>query len=72
MRRPETRGFQKPIDPGKRRQVGLAVISYGEVDGRAFAACSCGQPFTHPREKVRENAIDKHIAKRHNGRGIRL
>lgn len=69
MSRPETQGFQKPIDTGKRREVGLAVISY-PVDGAAV--CSCGQPFIQRREKVRENAIDKHIAKKHNGRGIRL
>lgn len=72
MTRPATSGFQKPIDPGTRRKVGLAVISYGEVEGRQFAECSCGQPFVQAREKVREDAIDRHLSKKHNGRGIRV
>lgn len=65
-------GFQKPIDSGKRVEVGIAVISYGEAEGRKFASCSCGQPFTQPREKVREDAIDRHVSKRHGGMGIRI
>ena len=46
-------------------------VSY-EVNGRQFAQCSCGAPFTQPREKVREDAIDRHLLRKHGGRGIRL
>lgn len=65
-------GFQKPIDDGKRKNVRLARITYGESDGLVFAQCSCGKPFVQRRDKVREDAIDRHLAKKHNGRGIRL
>lgn len=72
MTRPATKGFQKPIDSGKRKQVGLAVITYGKAGDRTFAQCSCGAPFTQPRENPRENAIDRHLKRKHGGRGIRL
>jgi len=65
--RPETTGFQKPLHGGT-REVGLAVISY---EGSA-AQCSCGAVVAHKREKVRENWIDRHLEKKHGGRGIRL
>lgn len=65
----DLRGFQKPLKPHEwRTDIGLAIINY---DGRA-AMCSCGWRFYHAREKVRENAIDRHLNKRHNGRGIRV
>jgi hypothetical protein len=70
MTRQRTRGFQKPVDDGKRRKVGMAVVSRDRVTG--IMRCSCGQPFMHQREKPRENAIDKHIERKHQGRGIRL
>lgn len=63
-------GFQKPVDSGKRREVGMAVVSRDRVTG--IMRCSCGQPFMHERDKPRENAIDKHIARKHSGMGIRL
>lgn len=63
-------GFRKPIDDGKRIPVGLAVINYDPETG--FALCSCGKPFIQRREKVREDAIDRHLNSKHNGRGIRL
>lgn len=66
--RPETQGFQKPLDDGKRTEVRMAVVRYGE----GYAACSCGAPFVHHRKKVIEDMIDKHLAKKHGGRGIRL
>lgn len=73
MSRPAVHGFQKPTDPGQRKKVGLARISYGLTEtGREFAECSCGQPFAQQRAKVREDAIDKHLLKKHKGRGIRL
>lgn len=62
-------GFQKPLDDGKRKKVGLAIINYGD---KGYAICSCGQAFTQRREKVREDAIDRHLAKKHGGRGMRL
>lgn len=57
----------KLSQPGAKK-VGLARISY---DGM-FVACSCGWTYGHIREKPRENAIDRHLDKKHNGRGIRL
>lgn len=53
--------------PAKR--VGLAVISYY---GGSVAGCSCGANFGHARAKVLEDKIDRHINKKHNGRGIRV
>lgn len=69
MSRPATHGFQKPLDSGKRKEVGLAVISYIEAGG---AMCSCGWGHFHSREKVREDAIDRHINRKHQGRAIRV
>lgn len=66
--RPDTQGFQKPLKPAKTREVGLARISYR--DGAAY--CSCLWAARHPREKVLEDMIDKHLARKHGGRGIRL
>lgn len=61
-------GFQKPLrQPVK--QVGLAIISY-EADN--VAQCSCGTALYHQRAKVCEDKIDRHIAKAHNGRGVRM
>lgn len=68
MDRPSPSDRLAPIDTGKRVQVRLARISYGDN----YAVCSCGKPFTQHREKVREDAIDRHINKKHAGRGIRL
>lgn len=70
MTRPPIQGFQKPVDSGKRREVSMAVVSRDRVTG--ILRCSCGQPFMHEREKPRENAVDKHIARKHSGMGIRL
>jgi len=62
-------GFQKPRRSSQFKQVGLARIRYHD-DGHV--ECSCGWAVGHNREKVREDAIDRHLAKRHGGRGIRL
>lgn len=69
MSRPETTGFRKPTDTGRRREVKVAMVRYAE-DGSA--RCSCGQPFVQRREKVREDAVDRHIKTKHNGQGFRL
>jgi len=66
-------GFQKPIDDGKRKDVRLAIIRTGQTDGGVeFSSCSCGQPFSQRRDKVREKAIDAHIKKKHGGRAVWL
>lgn len=61
-------GFQKRTKPPKFKNVGLARITYAA----GHAECSCGWTFGHSREKVREDAVDRHLQKRHAGRGIRL
>lgn len=66
MKQPQ--GFQKPLDSGERKEVGLAVIKY-VGDG---AYCSCLKAFKPSRKKVLENRIDHHLNEKHGGRGIRL
>jgi hypothetical protein len=62
-------GFQKRLRPEDAKPVGLAVISYSDIG----AVCSCGGwSYIHRRRKVLEDAIDRHLTKRHDGRGIRL
>ena len=63
-------GFQKRARPEDAKPVGMAIIKYAE-DGTAVCSCR-GWAFWHRREKVREDAIDRHLAKRHRGRGIRM
>lgn len=66
-------GFQKPLDDGKRRQVRIAVVTQGQTDqGAKFAECSCGAPFVQKRDKVRENAIQAHLDRKHGGHGLWL
>lgn len=61
-------GFQKPLSQPGAKEVGLAVISY---EGEA-AACSCGWVVRARREKVREDSVDRHLNRKHDGRGIRI
>lgn len=61
-------GFQKRTDPKDWTQPRMALISY-YADG---VKCSCGWFNTAKREKVREDAIDRHLDRRHNGRGVRM
>lgn len=61
-------GFQKRVKPEHFKNVRLARISYSGMS----AVCSCGWTTHHRRATVREDAIDRHLAKRHDGRGIRL
>jgi hypothetical protein len=65
-----TSGFQKPLDDGKRKKVGLASVR--DDDGIGAAQCSCGWAYAHRRAKVRENAIQRHLDRAHAGRGIWL
>ena len=51
------------------KKVGLARITYF---GSLRAACSCGWQAGHTRPKVLEDKIDAHLAKQHQGRGIRV
>jgi hypothetical protein len=63
-----TAGFQKPVSAKEFKHVGLArITSAGDT-----SQCSCGWGYKHDREKVREDAVDKHLDKYHGGRGIRL
>lgn len=68
MSKPRLEGFQKPLDDGKRKQVRIAVIRTG--DGGAL--CSCGAPFTQRRKKPRDEAIQKHVNKKHGGQALWL
>lgn len=69
MTRPATRGFQKHPKPEEWKDVPLAVITYGGLG----AQCSCGWVSRQARRiKVLEDMIDRHLTKRHGGRGIRL
>lgn len=70
MSRPETQGFKKRVEPKDFKVVNLARVSYSTNGKSVF--CSCGWSFGHIREKVREDAVDRHFRKRHQGRGIRL
>ncbi len=71
--RPETLDHQVKAATEHRRKVGLARISTEQAaSGEGRATCSCGWSFFHKREKVREDAVDRHLDKRHNSRGIRF
>lgn len=67
-KRPPTRDRHRKPSPANWTDPRLAMISYDDVT----VACSCGWDYYHPREKIRENAIDRHLNKRHEGRGIRF
>lgn len=49
--------------------VRIAMVRYTHSDR---VECNCGASRTHPREKVREDWIDRHFAKRHGGSGLRM
>ncbi len=69
MTRPATEGFRKPFRPGKVREVRVAVIS--RTDSGAVV-CSCGWRHSMARLKVLDDAVDRHVEKRHGGQGLRL
>lgn len=58
----------KYSQPGN-EEVGLARITYY---GDTRVVCSCGWSAGHVRAKVLEDSIDRHLGKKHDGRGIRL
>lgn len=49
--------------------VKVAVLTYKDA---VTIQSSCGWSYRHKREKVREDAADRHLEKRHQGQGIRL
>jgi hypothetical protein len=49
--------------------VRIAVLTYKDAE---TIQSSCGWKYRHKREKVREDAADRHVAKRHEGQAIRL
>lgn len=61
--------FQKRPKPHQWKRVGLAVV---KIRDNVNAECSCGWNYSHPRPKILDNAIDRHFAKRHDSRGIRV
>lgn len=60
----------KLSDPTKAKPVGLAIIREplaGSIQ------CSCGGfTFIHERKKVRDDRAQKHLDRKHDGRGIWL
>lgn len=63
----------KVVDPTKAREVGLAVIRIETSTGTSINAgsCSCnGWVKVHRRLKVVEDAAQRHLDKKHNGRGL--
>lgn len=67
MNRPPTSDHQiKPkIDTTQRRMVRIA-------SEHGIITCSCGWQRVHTREKVREDAAEKHVTKKHNGKAFWL
>lgn len=49
--------------------VKVAVLTYKDA---ITIQSSCGWSYRHKREKVREDAADRHVARRHDGKAIRL
>lgn len=67
--RPPTRDRQPKVQQAGGRTVRVPVIS---TEG-STTACSCGGwAKTHPRQKVREDAADRHLDRKHGGRGLWL
>jgi hypothetical protein len=57
-------------DPAKAKPVGIAVI---KSEAAGSLSCSCGGwSIIHPRAKVREDRAQKHIDRKHGGRGVWL
>ena len=61
-------GFQKPLSQPGQAEVGIAMI-------RVYpggAECSCKWAKAHRRNKVVEDAAERHVDKRHGGRAVWL
>lgn len=57
------------IKPGNWKNLGMTMVKYTHADR---VECLCGWSAIHRRAKVLEDKIDRHLAKRHAGRGVRL
>ena len=57
-------GFQKPVRKTARRQVRVPVL---HTDG-IYITCSCGWAYGAERKKVREDAAQRHLDKKHEGK----
>ena len=61
-------GFQKPLS-GEPQPVGIAIV---RTSGDTIT-CSCGGfAKRHARQKVREDAAQRHLNRRHYGQGMWL
>lgn len=67
--RPKPQDRRPPQRATSTTEVGLARIVYPEP---GVALCTCSWQGTHVRAKVLEDMIDRHLNKKHGGRGIRL
>lgn len=62
-------GFQKRRKPEEWSKPRLARVRY--TTGQTVE-CSCGWYYGHIRPSVIEDAIDRHLQRRHEGKGFRL
>lgn len=62
-------GFQKPEKGKGGKPVSIGVVGY---TSRQSVLCGCGWTYRHQREKVLEDAIDKHIRAKHGSQGFRM
>ena len=62
--------FQKLSAPDPELQNSMARITSYVHEDPSRILCSCGWAYRHPRTKVRENAAERHVNKRHGGRSI--
>ena len=61
-------GFQKPVSQPGKKEVRLAVL---HTDG-IYRTCSCGWAYGAERKKVRDDAAQRHLDRKHKGRGLWL
>jgi len=61
-------GFQKPLSPEACSPVKVPVL---RTNGETITV-NCGWAKQHPRKKVREDAAQRHLDKKHGGRGMWL
>lgn len=69
MARLRMAGFQKPEKEPVRRGFSVGVVAYTSEQS---VRCNCRWTYKHQRNKVLEDAIDKHIRTKHGGQGFRM
>ena len=69
MARLRMAGFQKPEKVVGTKKVSVGVVSYQTAQS---VRCNCAWTYKHQRNKVLEDAIDKHIRTKHGGQGFRM